>query len=164
MGRTKKKQEEIKVKQTDNLSYKGNVVVKVVKDGKVKEQKTFKNEGGNALFLFLNKCLIGTYDAKYMPKYLVAKQLNSSVLLNPTPLSSMRVSNGSVIYSFTIPSTSFIEGTNAIEYLELYCEEYKNTYDAQSPSYSAKINGVNITVVKNAQAAVIIEWVLTISN
>jgi len=168
MKRVKKKQET----NTLQLTYTGNVTVKVEKNNEVIKVINGHNAGTFRLFEYIAKSLIGLYESVYTPKYIetfhVISESNVNLetatsLAGIIPLASSTYETDSdsstAKLTFIIPGSAFIENS-VPNYFALYSySEYGHTSNPMAVYYlDAGLGEIDRT------SNIIVVWELTIGN
>lgn len=167
MRKVKRKQ----VKEDLQVSYRGNVTIKVVKDNEVVKVINGHNAGATRLFEFIAKCLTGLYESTYAPKYIQCfhvdsadPDLNTLVSLSGiVPISSTTydtdANTSTAKLTFVIPG-NFFTAEDEINFFALYSyKEYENVAHPMATYYSE-------TPLSNisSESNVIVVWELQIGN
>ncbi len=160
-------------KTSASVGYAGNIEIKIIRGEKVVKTIKAKNEGKQPLFNFLAGCLIGNYDAKGTPKYIMLGYTESgedtgteAVSTNAIPYSGVSVEYqegpegglARAIFKFLIPF-SFIPNGEEINCIRLYNSDliWENhcAYFILQPGDE---------IMSDGKSNILITWTMTISN
>lgn len=167
-------------KTSASVGYAGNIEIKIIRGEKVVKTIKAKNEGKRPLFNFLAGCLIGNYDAKGTPKYIMLGHTTGNddtktvaVSTNAIPYSGVSVEYQAgtgegeglarAIFKFLIPFSS-IPKDETINCIRLYnsdliwnnhCAYFILNADGLHPEDEIKSDG---------KSNILITWTMTISN
>ena len=169
MKKIKKKQ----VKDSLQLSYTGNVTIKVVRDNEVVKVINGHNAGTTRLFEYIAKCLVGLYESTYTPRYIqcfhsttATPDLDSLTSLSGIiPVSSATyvtdVNDSTAQLTFVIPGNFFPENlTQTVNFFALYSyKEYENQAHPMATYYDE--TGIS-NIDRNSNVVVV--WELKIGN
>lgn len=161
-----------KVKNKENIAYRGNVKIKVVRNNKVVKEINTHNEGSSLLFNFLAYCLAGKLNESERPNYIHlfnTKNEPVEVTTITTPSTKTRIvtiDDGYIgtEYTFVIPAI-YIKANKIVTQLRLYGAKYLNSIN----DYSAKIdlNGdeqFSIDSSEQANTSILITYTLVVAN
>lgn len=159
-------------KTSASVGYAGNIEIKIIRGEKVVKTIKAKNEGKRPLFNFLAGCLIGNYDAKGTPKYIMLGHTDGDdtgtepVSTNAIPYSGVSVeyqegAEGGLaraIFKFLIPFSSIPNGEK-INCIRLYNSDLIwNNQCAYFILPSAD------EIESDGKSNILITWTMTISN
>lgn len=169
----------MKNKTGENISYKGEVTVKLVKNGKVNKTRRTHNEGSVYLFQYIANCLAGSFQQDKKPWYirLYSVEGQSGEPLDPStatevtttylPVASTTTYSGAdengeyayVEHTFIVPGTYLVQeaSANAIAMYSLENINDKSKWSAYA-MLSESIGEVD------AGTNAVILWKMTVSN
>ena len=154
---------EVKKEKNENIGYKGQVEVGIIRNGK-KFKKVTANEGTFALFRYLCDCLTGTinpnYDINKRPGNLKLYNSGSAILSYGIHFTDIKIVENaaapscSVVYNFLIPGS--IAAGKKISSVKLF--DLTDTVEYASANFN------NTITVEDSDVNVYVSWTLTILN
>ena len=171
---SKKKKE----KKTTDISYAGEITVKILHGKKVVKSKKLHNNGTNLLFNYIARCLSGTYEEAYAPRYLRTFYTTSeitdlysfvnnidttNVVSDCIPYGTVVISDDAVEFQFLIPSN--VLNSNTINVLGMYSKDTLplNDTNVDNPmAYVVLGSGDEIDIQTGENALVL--WKMTLAN